>query len=526
MKERAAGNWWVENLFRPALIAGMGACLTAPLVLVLQWLIPEWNGTYFFLFAFLASLEGILSERALEKRRITGWAYLGSRAAEALILMLLLKLANYIPLGFDQLLDEAQLWATDPYQFLSWRDLTLGTAFLVLWIGSLRVGRMAKELDYTEGKGPPPEDKTSFAYYLWLTEPSMIRDRQDTLAWLTGMILWGGVAMLLASVAIHLFVTSAKSLAVPILVYFALGIALLSQARFSVTYAGWSAQNIDVQPSVPRRWLVWAVLFLVGVALVALILPTYYSMGPLRALLAFLGIVIGVLSFVVSLILFLLALPLAFLSPGMETPTFPQLEPQPFGAPETGAVSASPPWLEMLASIVFWLVVLAIIGYAVFRFLRDRVGLRDEGEEVEGRWWDRFLAWLRALWRAWRREIQVRLVSRRVAREDRRPVTARLARFFFPGRLPPREQLRYFYLSAERRAAQAGQPRRSSETPYEYHGVLEERFPEVESDLEGLTESFVVARYSNQPVHREDAEAVRPLWQRIKAALRRRRLQR
>jgi hypothetical protein len=525
MKERAAGNWWVENLFRPALIAGMVACLTTPLVLGLHWLIPEWDGTYFLIFVFLASLEGILSERALKKRRITGWAYFGSRSAEALILLLLLKLANYVPLGFDQLLAEAQLWATDPYRFLGARDLFLGTFFLVLWIGSLYVARMVKELDDTEGKGSPPEDKTSFEYYLWLTQPSVIRDRQETLAWLTETVLWGGVAMLLASVAIHLFMISAKALAVPIMVYFALGIALLSQARFSVAYAGWRAQNIAVQPGVPRRWLVWAVLFLLGVALVALMLPTYYSMGPLRALLAFLGMVYGVLSFVLGLILYLLTLPLALLFPRMETATPPPLEPMPFGAPEAGAGSASPPWLEILASIVFWLVVLAIVGYAVVRFVRDRVGLPAEEGEEERSWWGRFLAWLRALWRAWRQEVQVRLTGRRILRESSRPITARLARFFFPGRLPPREQLRYFYLSVERRAAQAGQPRRSGETPYEYHGVLEERFPEVEPDLDGLTESFVVARYSNRPVHREDAQAVRPLWQRIKAALRRRRLE-
>ena len=525
MKERAAGNWWIENLFRPVLIAGMLACLTMPLVLGLQWLIPEWDGTYFVCFAFLASLEGILSERALEKRRITGWAYFGSRAAEALILMLLLKLANYIPLGLDQLLAEAQLWATEPYRFVSGRDLCLGVIFLVLWIGSLYVARMVKELDATETKGPPPPDKTSFEYYLWLTQPSVVRERQEIFGWLTETILWGGVAMLLASVAIHLVIASAQVVALPLLIYFALGIALLSQARFSVVHAGWEAQNLDVQPGIGRRWLVWTTLFLLGVALVALVLPTYYSMGPLQALLAFLGIVYGVLSFVFGLILFLLMLPLTLLFPKMQMATPPPLEPMPFTAPETGVVGTSPPWLEILASIVFWLVMLAIVCYAVVRFVRDRVGLRAEEGEEEETWWRRFLAWLRALWRAWRQEVQVRLTGRRVLREFGRPITTRLTRFFFPGRLSPREQLRYFYLSVERRAAEAGQPRKSGETPYEYHGVLEEQFPEVEPDMEGLTESFVVARYSNQPVYQEDAQAVRPLWQRIKAALRRRRLQ-
>jgi hypothetical protein len=109
---------------------------------------------------------------------------------------------------------------------------------------------------------------------------------------------------------------------------------------------------------------------------------------------------------------------------------------------------------------------------------------------------------------------------------DEPSLAARVSRFFFPGRLPPREQIRYFYLSAGRRAAQAGQPRRPGQTPYEYRSSLDHRFPELEPDLEGLTEAFVGARYSPRPVDTEDAEAVKPLWQRIKAALRRRRIPR
>ncbi|HSJ55566.1 MAG TPA: DUF4129 domain-containing protein, partial [Anaerolineae bacterium] len=73
------------------------------------------------------------------------------------------------------------------------------------------------------------------------------------------------------------------------------------------------------------------------------------------------------------------------------------------------------------------------------------------------------------------------------------------------------------------RAAQAGAPRRPGQTPYEYRQALDERFPDLEPDLEGLTEAFIVARYSRQTLEEEEAEAVRPLWQRIKAALRRKR---
>jgi hypothetical protein len=525
MKERKTSSWWVENLFRPTMIAAMMVCLATPMVFGLQWLIPPWDGTYFFFFAFLASLEGILSERALQKQRITGWSYLGSRTAEALILFLLLKLVSYAPLGLDALLASAQDWIADPYQFLTNLDMITGVLFLALWGGSLTVARMASELDIEEGKVAAPPDITSPEYYLWLTRPSAIRDRQEGLKFLVDFVLWGGVLLLIASAVFH-SAASAKALAVPILLYFALGIALLGQGRFSVSYAGWQSQGIAIQPGIARRWLVWVVVFLVGVALAALLLPTYFSVGPLRAFLGILSMLYSVLSFLLALLLFLIMLPLAFLAPSLERPAPPPLELIPPITPGAGSGSEAPVWLEMLGSALFWAVVLAIVAYAGYRFWKDRVA----GTVVEGTertWSERFRAWLRALWarlRGWREEVQVRLARRSAGQEEKRPIAVGLSRFFFPGRLAPRELVRYFYLSATRRAAQAGQPREPGQTPYEYQASLERQFPELEPDLEGLTEAFVKARYSRHSVQKEDAEAVKPLWQRVKAVLQHRRL--
>ena len=119
----------------------------------------------------------------------------------------------------------------------------------------------------------------------------------------------------------------------------------------------------------------------------------------------------------------------------------------------------------------------------------------------------------------------MRLV-RRPLQERSRGGPGSAFRFFFPGRLPPREMVRYFYLSVAKRAAQAGQSRRAGQTPYEYQATLDEHFPELEPDLAGLTETFVKARYSREAVERREAETVKPLWQRLKAALRRRRVER
>ena len=517
----------VDDLLRPVMIAGMLACLTAPLVHLLQRLGLGYGANYFTIFAFLASLEGILSERVLQRRRITGWAYLASRVSEAILLLLFLKLSTYLILGFDQLVTDAQTWATNPYSFFSASDLFLGTIFLIMWGGSLYVARMTLELDVTEDKAPAPEDKTSTEYYMWLTAPPVVRDRQETLAWLTETVLWGGVLLLLSSAAVHFLTEAAGVLAVPALLYFALSVALLTQARFSVTQSGWQAQGITSQPGIARRWLVWVVVFLLLISLAALVLPTYYSLGPLQACLGALGIVYAVLSFVVSFLFYLLTLPFTMLSPGADRPTLPPLEIEGLPAPDPAVTGTSPPWLEVLGSAVFWVVVVAILGYALARFWRDRAGAAEDGEPAERTLWARFRTWLQSLWQglwAWRQGLRHELALRWAARRVESPLAGRISRLFSPGRLPPREMVRFFYLSAARRAGEAGQPRRSGQTPYEYQDSLDECFPELEPDLEGLTGAFIQARYAPHPVEQEHVSAAKPLWQRVKAALRRHRV--
>ncbi len=527
MVDQRSGNWWVENLLRPVLIAAMMTCLAAPLVTVLEWLLPGWDGTYFLLFCFLAGMEGILSERALRRRRISGWAYLGSRAAELLILLLLLKLVNYIPLGVDQLWADAQAWPSSPGSFGTPVDFLTALVLLPLWTGALMVARQASELDADEELAPAPPDKTSTEYYLWLTQPPPVRHRQEALNGLGEVFLWGGILLLLASALVYVLLPIAPDSVLPTLLYFALGVALLSQARFSVTRAGWQRQGIPVQRGISHRWLLWTVIFLIGVALAARMLPTEYTMGPLLTLLYILGLIAQAVMAMITLIPYLLGLLLSLLFPGVEQPARPAtpLELMPLPEPSV-ASSAPPPWLEVLVSAFFWTLILAIVGYALIRFFRDRLGLLDAPNGAKSTWRGRLLAWLQSLriwWRNLGQGFQDSLARRR-ARPDGEPPTASiLARFLSLRRLPPQELVRYYYLSAARRATQAGQPRSPEQTPYEYQSSLDQRFPDLEPDLTGLTDAFVQARYSPQPVEKEDAEAVKPLWQRIKTALRRRR---
>jgi hypothetical protein len=524
MSEQKVGPGWVENLLRPVLISGMMACLASPGVLLVTWLAPGWDGTYFLFFAFFASLEGILSERLLQRRRISGWAYLGSRAAELMLLLILLKLANYFPLGLAALWTEMQSWVSDPGTIVTSLDMFTAFLFAPLWMGSLSVARIAANLEVGGGDVEPPADKTSPEYYLWLTQPSAVRDRQGQLDLLAELFLWGGVFLLFASTLIHTFVSSIQALAVPILLYFALGVALLSQARFSVIDAGWRMQGIPVQRAIGRRWLVWAVLLIAGVAVIALMLPTRYALGPIQAFWGAIGFLVRSLLAILVLLYYLVVSLFALLLPNVAPPEGPRAPLQPILPSEPMPHGTSLPWLEVLGSALFWMSVLGIVGYAIYRFVADRLELLEGDGAAKKSWWGRLLLWLQQLWgrwRAWQQEAQARLAQRRAERRQAPSLAERLLGLRPLRQLSPRELVRYFYVSVERRASQSGQPRRPSQTPHEYESSLRSRYPELEPELRDLTDAFVTARYSPQTVEQEDAQAVKPLWERVKAALRR-----
>lgn len=528
MNSQRSGDWWVDNVLRPVMITAMMVCLAVPPVLLLERAYRGWDGTYLLIFCFVAGLEGIWSERLMRRQRITDYTYLGSRAAQFLVLFLLLKLASYAWRGTGQLWAEARLWFSRPETILTELDLLTGGLLLVLWVGALVVARHVHEMDAVDQAGEPPPDRSSAEYYLWLTQPSGMRDREAALRWLAETIVWGGIALLGASALLYAVLPDKSVPVVATMLYVALGIALLSQGRFSVSRAAWHKEGVEVQPGLSRRWLWWAVVFLIAVTLVALVLPTQYAMGPVMAIYNLLFLVARAVVYLYALLAFAVGWLLSLLLPNRPPPEAPPLDleqvmPLPEDARETAAM---PPWITVVLTALFWIVILAIVGFALVRVLRDRLVLLEDAEGMKGGFLAGLVAMLKALWhrwRAWGREVQTTL-ARRLARDrPREEARARLTGFLSLRRLPPRELVRYFYLSTARRAAEAGQPRQPGQTAYEYKSALDQSFPDLEPDLAGLTEAFVQARYADRPVQEDDVEAVKPLWQRIKTALRRRR---
>ncbi len=76
--------------------------------------------------------------------------------------------------------------------------------------------------------------------------------------------------------------------------------------------------------------------------------------------------------------------------------------------------------------------------------------------------------------------------------------------------------IRRIYANLVRLAAQAGYPRSTAQTPYEYLSVLSEAFPDCEAEVTLITEAYVNAHYGQVPDTREGLERIRESWERVR----------
>jgi hypothetical protein len=529
----AGGATWVENWFRPTVVAAMLTCIVVAFVELAGRVVPGWRGPHYIVFAFLVAWVGIQSERLLQHRGpdYARWRY---RVVEVVIVLIAFKLIRYLPLGWDVLEADVRLWAANPGAFLDSGFIYGGIAVLTLWLTAITITKSLYLMEVHPSEIPP--DPTSPDYDWWISDYGRRVDRKAVLKGIIGSYFQGGILLLI--------LTGLARLSVPVLfkhtppplsgsvinalIYFALGLALISQAHFGVLQFSWRVQRLRVSPLLGTRWAWQTVACLALIVVVALVLPTGYSVGLPQAIIWVVTATANILFGAVSLLLYLLMLLLGWLATllgfqqvqeSASKPSLPQMPSVPQGG--TGAVSTLT-WLELLRSVVFWGIFLAILGYSIYHFFRERPGLFPG---LEGGLLARLIAWWRELWRrglrvsARARQTIIQRLSRRLG--ERGPLQPwRIIRL---SRLSPRQRVRYFYLSVLRRAARAGHVRRLHQTPYEYQALLSEQVPEATQDMETLTQTFVVARYSQHPVSDRESNVVKEIWRRVRAILARKR---
>jgi hypothetical protein len=309
-----------------------------------------------------------------------------------------------------------------------------------------------------------------------------------------------------------------------VLVYFTVGLVLLSQVNLTAFTVRWRVQNITVVPGLTKQWAKYGLIFLGLITLIAFLLPTRYSLGFLTTAGIVVLLFIRVLIFIFQVIILLLTLPLAWLmsflglsAPGAGTASAPTMPPMPPSSPGTPV-----PWLEVLRSLVFWLVALAITWYLIKSYLDDQPELvkRLKGFTLIG-FIIRLLTQFWELVRGWTRAglDMIPTGARGSELEQDNASGTSIWNWLGLRRLSPRQRILYYYLNILKRAERHGPSRQADQTPYEYEPDLQQSVPNVQSEVHVLTDVFVRARYSQQGFTEKHAGLVKQQWQQIRKAL-------
>ncbi len=527
---RAPGQFALQEIVRPLAIAVMLTCISIALSALLVRIIPEWPGRFFVVLVFFVSLESIQAYRILAHRDVGQRDRLRFRVVEWVTLLLIIRFGVYLHLGWDRLLADAALWTANALAIIDYGFGLVGMLVLVFWYTALTLAQAIWELEVTPLEHIPTV--TDPRYYLRATMPQHGQtDRAGRIFLIMAIYLLGGTSLLMftgmAQFDLQMLETLPNarlgSLGANALVYFAVGMLLFSQARYTVLRAQWELQGIAVRGRIGERWMALAILFLLLVALGAVLLPSGYSVPIFEAVSVAARWLAWIVTQLVLLIVFAVAVAMRWLldlftgQPGPQ-PRYPT--PQPTPAPPDGASGRGTTlaW-QILRSLLFWWAMLGIGAYSVLHFMGDRLHL---------------LAWLRRtkVWRwlseladrirrAWQRvwslaEGSVRRWREAATRRRRaQQPTPRARRRISLKRLSPRDRARYYYLAALRQTGRAGLARSPQLTPNEYRAVLVEQLPEATPEAEGLTGIFHEARYSSHPIGDETASRARRLRRRL-----------
>lgn len=503
---------WIDNFFRPLLIVTMIMCLNVSIVNLVRQLNPNWSGVYFLLAMLITTVEGIYAYRLSQRFRTSTDSRLRFRLAEAVTLIVLIKLMNLLQKPLAVAGAELQAIWEMPYLFFSTEFyISITLAFLAWAMATATIA------DFED-----------------LYDPYI--DNRLTLQGLITRFFWGGIILVLISGITHVIAQSGlESLAdfrrpalggviFNVLIYFALGLILLSQINLTRLLVRWRLQDLTPPPDFTRIWARYGLVFLGLVMVIAFLLPTHYTLGFLRTAGLVLQVIIGVLAFLVQLLLILITIPVLWLLSliGFETATTPPPLPPPPPVAPPPSESGYPPWWELLRSLLFWLVALGVLGYFIKIYLEDHADTLQSLKQI--RLVDRLLSFIAELWRSlrgWAKAGLALLPNREVSFKPPQPnLTGRVRNWLSLRQASTRQRILYYYLNLLTRAEQAGLHRRQSQTPYEYEPSLQESIPTVETEIHDVTDTFVRARYSPDEFSEQDVALIKQEWQRIKKALR------
>lgn len=520
-------NWAVY-----AMVAAMMACFMVSVMQVGRALSPTFGGAYLVLLGFFVALEAFTVHRMHKEFSFPELGWFAFYLSEWVVLMLAIKLFQLASHGGAYFLAEINGWRSNflasffnsEYQFAL-------VALIIVWVVSLMLAQPVDVLRIDENRLRVEE------------ETGMSEERSEARRQIIDTILFVGVIMVLltsmlrSDLSAQWFNLPAMRLGVVnVVVYFALGLVLLSLTQFTVLQMRWSVNRVSIHHRLAARWFQYTLAFLGLLAILALMIPTGYA----RDLLFVLNWILQVLIAILFLIYQLLTLPFVLIGIllGMlaGNPVEQPFEPIPPVPPMETTPEAPSTFLSMLRAVLITVLLLGLVLFSLVYFFSSRRG------QLAGMRRMPFISWLLSVWNAlaaWLRGFGQAAADsfREGVQRLRRPTTALPSatpwQYLGLRGLTPRQKVLFYYLAFVRRGGETGIQRRPSQTPSEYAASLSAALrpgePDASSpansseDIQSITESFLTAQYSRQEITGEQANEVRGIWERLRQAFRRRR---
>lgn len=532
---------WTRRLVRPLLVAALSTAVGINVLVIIQIVNPEQPWLSVAWLCFFAALEGAYTATWLNNPASRGVDRGVYRVTEVVFLLVLARVVSWLLFG-DGLPspDEMRVFLAAPLSFfMTGGFITTSVVTLFCWFLSVTFSGIFTQLDvsvdevqhYTLSQ---PEQKAQADNRPIQVARDKLQDQYLQLWLFMGMLMVALAALSTYEVRSLAAVTNPfeitrlglrPAVLFALLLYFLVGLWLLSHARLLRLNARWLMDGVGKDATLERAWQRGSLVILLVIAFAAAFLPIGSTLGISRIL----GMILNGIFYVVGLIYSLLGYLFAALLSGVvgdqEQTIVPTPQPMPsLPVPPAAAPAPPNPTLAFLISSAFWALLIALVIAALLFFLRER-GYKLEWQQVRVAWAS-FTGKARALWQRWRgRARAAGLQWRERLRGSDQPTNAPAAsasglRFLRRSLLSPRDQIRYYYLSTVRRAGERGVPRAGNETPLEYVHDLKQNWPDAGADLDELTHAFLEARYSPQPLDKTAVGRVKTHWKRVRDRLR------
>jgi len=516
LQKNFMGNRRLSFITGQFMISIMMACIGLTLTFFGERMAPGWKGSYLAWLFLAIGLESILSRNTT--RSLTGrdkWIFL---ASEFIFIAILIKILLYFLYGFGQILIDIQNWEADLSTFFSFEFF-----LVVILIFSARIlcGRLLADYENLQS-----DEDDLFAENFGIIE----KDRLNTHRRLQEVVLGTGLAIVFITALTR--VQMPTQLGIPdawqapvfnVVIYFVLGLILLSQSQFALLHGRWLWQRTPVSPALAKNWIVYTVVFFIILGFLILLLPTHYSLQLLYALQVVFAFIIQILMFVLALITFFFSWIFSFFSRnGNQAQPAPQPAPQ-FSPVQPGTAPTPIPWLETLRAVAFWVIFGSVLVYAIKTYVIQNTVLIAKVGRISFFTW--LISGLKSIW-GWVVGVNQQISATLAATFQKSrsvlttPKDAENSEYANPRSLAPRQKVIFYYLTLLRRSSQRGLPRRQNQTPLQFEQTLRTSLPEVENEIDALTDSFVEARYSKHEIDGDKVNLLQEFWKRVMTTLR------